>query len=65
MVSDVFGLHDREPTEHEIDAGAKVLRERQMEGRITQPWHVLAKRAKRKWLEHAAAVLRAAGKSHR
>jgi hypothetical protein len=50
----------RSPTEQEIDAGAKALRERQMAGRITQPWHVLPNSAKRKWRDHASVVLCAA-----
>lgn len=56
------GLADQSngPTPTQIDAGAAVLRERQMAGRITQPWSNIPNSAKRKWREHAEAVLRAA-----
>lgn len=48
------------PTDGEIDRGGKALRERQMGGKITRDWDDLPKSDKRKWLEHAEAVLRAA-----
>jgi hypothetical protein len=60
-VPDVFGLHrPPPPTEREIDAGADVLRHRQMGGRVLTPWEKLSKSVKRKWREHAEAVLNAA-----
>jgi hypothetical protein len=60
MVTDVFGLHGREPTPHEVVAGAKALRDRQMKGRLTRAWEDLPQSDKRKWLGHSEAVLRAA-----
>lgn len=57
---DYFGLYGRNPTEAEIDRGAKVLRERQMAGQITREWAIVPKSQKRKWLDHAEAVLIAA-----
>jgi len=60
MVADVFGLHTFTPTEHQIDAGAKALRERQMAGRITRPWETVPKSEQKKWRGHAEAVLKAA-----
>jgi hypothetical protein len=48
------------PTDDEIDAGGKALRERQMAGRITRDWSDLPKHEKKKWRDHAEAVLRAA-----
>jgi hypothetical protein len=48
------------PTEREIDAGADVLRHRQMGGRVLMPWDKLSNSVKRKWREHAEAVLNAA-----
>lgn len=59
-VPDHFGLHGRNPTEQEIDRGAKALRERQMAGRITRKWDAVGNSEKKKWREHAEAVLRAA-----
>lgn len=47
-------------TQTQIDAGAEALRQRQMSGRITRPWDELPNSDKRKWREHAEAVLRAA-----
>lgn len=64
MVADHFNLFSKDPPEltvEQIDAGGKALRERQMKGRITVRWENLPKSAKKKWLEHAAAVLRAGG----
>lgn len=49
-----------EITETEVNAGAKALRERQMEGRITRAWETVPLREQRKWREHARAVLEAA-----
>lgn len=60
MVADVFGLHRREPTKTEIDAGAKALREHQMSGLITRSWSDLPKSNKKKWIEASRIVLRAA-----
>lgn len=60
MVVDVFGLHGREPTEQEINKGAKALRERQMSGRITRKWEDVPTSEQKKWREHASAVLKAA-----
>ena len=47
-------------TQSQIDAGAEALRQRQMSGKITRPWSALPNSDKRKWREHAEAVLRAA-----
>lgn len=44
-----------------IDVGADALRQRQMAGRITRPWARLPNSDKRKWREHAEAVLQATG----
>jgi len=63
MVADVFGLHTRTPTESEIENGADALRKRQMSGRITRAWDTLPKADKKKWREHAEAVLNAAYRS--
>jgi hypothetical protein len=60
MVADHFGLHTRTPTEAEIDRGAKALRERQMSGKKLNAWETLPTSTKKKWREHAEAVLRAA-----
>lgn len=47
----------------EIDAGGKALRERQQAGRITRLWEQLPQSEKRKWHDHALAVLIAAKKA--
>jgi hypothetical protein len=47
-------------SEIEIDAGAQALRDRQIGGRVLTPWQKLPKATKRKWRDHAAAVLTAA-----
>ncbi|RWR30528.1 hypothetical protein D2T29_12720 [Sinirhodobacter populi] len=49
-----------EITDTMIEAGAQALRERQQAGRITREWGQLPNSDKRKWREHAEAVLRAA-----
>jgi hypothetical protein len=55
------GVRDKSlPTEAQIDAGAKALRDRQMAGRITRPWDDLPNTDKRKWRDHARCVLTAA-----
>lgn len=51
------------PTQSQIDAGADALRQRQMAGRITRPWTDLPNSDKRKWREHAEAVLCAAAQA--
>lgn len=51
------------PAPAQIDAGADALRQRQMAGRITRPWTDLPTSDKRKWREHAEAVLRAAAQT--
>lgn len=51
------------PTPAQIDAGADALRQRKMAGRITRPWTDLPNSDKRKWREHAEAVLRAAAQA--
>lgn len=48
------------PTQPQIDARAEALRQRQMSGKITRSWSALPNSDKRKWREHAEAVLRAA-----
>lgn len=63
MVADVFGLHTRTPTDTEIERGADALRKRQMSGRITRAWETLPKADKKKWRDHAEAVLKAAHRS--
>lgn len=44
----------------QIDDGAKALRERQMEGKLTRKWEELPISSKRKWIAHSQAVLCAA-----
>lgn len=51
------------PAPAQIDAGADALRQRQMASRITRPWTDLPNSDKRKWREHAEAVLRAAAQA--
>jgi hypothetical protein len=48
------------PTPHQVVAGAKALRERQMAGRITRAWEDVPKYEQRKWVMHSEAVLIAA-----
>lgn len=48
------------PTEHQLDAGAAILRARQTKGKITRPWDELPNSTKKKWRDHAWAVLLAA-----
>ena len=48
------------PNDDEIDRGGQALRERQMAGRITRPWSLVPKSEKKKWRDHAEAVLTAA-----
>lgn len=47
-------------TDEHIDKAAKALRERQMAGRITLPWSLVAPRDKKKWRDTARIVLEAA-----
>lgn len=63
MVADVFGLHGRNPTDPEIDRGAEALRQLEQGGRLLRSWNSLRPSEKRKWLDKAGAVLRAALKS--
>lgn len=46
--------------ENQIERGAAALRARQQAGRVTRPWSKLSNSDKRKWRDHAAAVLSAA-----
>jgi hypothetical protein len=60
MTADYFGLHRKEPTEQQIDAGAKALREKQQAGKRLNEWSSLPNSTKKKWRDHASAVLSAA-----
>lgn len=48
------------PSQAEIDAGAKALRQRQMAGRITLDWSMVPNTDRKKWRDHSEAVLLAA-----
>lgn len=60
MVADVFGLHGRSPTDSKVDRGAKALRQLEQGRRLLLDWDGLRASSKRKWLDKARAVLRAA-----
>lgn len=47
--------------DEQLDAGAKALREYEMEGKITRDWADIPKAQKRKWWAKSAIVLAAAG----
>lgn len=47
-------------TDQMIEDGGKALRERQQAGRVTRDWDQLPNTDKRKWRDHAYAVLQAA-----
>ncbi len=49
-----------EVTDHEIEAGAEALRQRQQSGKRLTPWPNLPTATKAKWRAHAACVLTAA-----
>jgi hypothetical protein len=49
-----------DPTEKQIDAAARFLRETQQAGKQLTPWPMTAKATKRKWLVLAEGTLRAA-----
>ena len=60
MIADVFGLHGREPNDQEIDRGAKALRQEEQGGKLLREWDGLRPSEKRKWINKAKIVLRAA-----
>lgn len=47
-------------SEAAANAGGKALRERQMAGRITRDWDAVPKSERRKWVDTAREVIRAA-----
>jgi hypothetical protein len=50
----------RIPTDAQVDAAAKALREHDMKGRITRPWTALPKSDAKKWKLKAFVALTAA-----
>jgi hypothetical protein len=58
-VPDHFGLHVKEPTEAQINAGAKALRERMQGGAkaTLRPWRQIPNSSKKKWRDYAMVVL--------
>jgi hypothetical protein len=49
-----------DPTEDQIDAGAKALRELQQAGKRLNEWSTLPNSTKKKWREYSSVVLKAA-----
>lgn len=45
----------------EVESAADALRLHEMKGRITLPWDKIAASQRRKWIEKAVVVLKAAG----